>query len=195
MGVYSLTKSTINNWTKYSSMMAGSVYVPPPGDYELISTQLISTATATVTFSSIPSTYKHLQLRITHRQNSGTSINYLNMRFNGDTTANQATHWLTGDQVSVLSSNRLSSNYVAVGKSPYTANQYGTAIVDILDYTNTTKNKTVRSLSGSNDSANNPDVTLFSGLWPSTAAITSILFNPGNSFAAGSRLSLYGLKG
>ena len=195
MGVYSLTKSTINNWTKYSSMMAGSVYVPPPGDYELISTQLISTTTATVTFSSIPSTYKHLQLRITHRQNSGTSINFLNMRFNGDTTANQATHWLQGDGVSAISNNRLSSNYIAVGNSPYTTSQYGAAIVDILDYTNTNKNKTVRSFSGSNDSANNPDITLFSGLWPSTAAITTITVYLGNSYAVGSRLSLYGLRG
>ena len=198
MGVYSLTKSTINNWTKYSSMMAGSLPIPLPTDFQLISSQFLSATTSSVTFSSIPSTYQHLQLRITARMNTGTWAG-LNVNINSDTGTNYSKHKLARNGSSVMSQ----------GVSPDTtfdfatpmpgassaSGMYGAYVLDISDYAKTTKNKTLKMLSGNTDITNaNAIVSLASSVWLSTAAINSVTFTVAGSnfFIAGSRFSLYG---
>jgi hypothetical protein len=82
---------------------------------------------------------------------------------------------------------------VFVGNSN-TANIFGAAVVDILDPFSTTKNTTVRTLLGQTSSTNR--VALSSGAFYSTAAITSVtLFPETESILAGSRFSLYGIRG
>ena len=73
------------------------------------------------------------------------------------------------------------------------ANVFGTQIIDILDYANTNKNKTIRSISGI-DNNGSGDVSLTSNLWMNTAAITSFEIGGfGVNLAAGSRIDLYGI--
>jgi hypothetical protein len=170
------------------------------GAYELIETQLLSTTTASLTFSSIPSTYKHLQLRATARSNFNATLGGFAYRFNGDTGSNYTYHIIDGDTSSV-------SNFTAASQTnglvtlitglTATANSYGAAVCDVLDYSSTSKNKTVRSLGGRVSTSGNSNVRHLGSAWLSTSAVTSMtLFdNVGGSFVSGSRFSLYGIKG
>jgi len=167
------------------------------GAYELISSTILSSSATTITFSSIPSTYKHLQIRFTARATSGSTSVIAN--FNSDSGSNYATHALTGDGSAVTSTNQTSQTRVIVGRSASSSDSSGIFapnIVDILDYANTSKNKTTRAFIGSIGAATN--INLRSGLWMNTAAISTIALTQitgGNDFASGSRFSLYGIKG
>lgn len=166
-------------------------------DYELISTSLISsTGIAQVDFASIEQIYKHLQVRITMRDNTSANENPLKMSFNNNISTIYASHRLFGTGALVVSDNSLSQDTAIVGGSPAatsTANAFSGVIVDILDYTSTTKNKTVRTLSGFS-TASAPRIYLNSSLWPNTSAVTSVKFWTGG-IAVGSRFSLYGIRG
>jgi hypothetical protein len=77
------------------------------------------------------------------------------------------------------------------------ANVMGVSIVDIVDYANNTKNKTVKAFGGMNDNGTSaaPYMALYSGLWMNTAAITSITIGAGvTAFATGTTFSLYGVS-
>jgi hypothetical protein len=187
MGVLRLSRAGILNGQKYNDFLAGNA---PQRTYELIST---ATSTgSSITFSSIPQEYKHLQLRIVASNTGG--FNSLAMRFNGITTGSYDRHRLVGNGSSVLSQNQISQTSIYIGQNPVTASIFGVAITDILDYTSTSKNTTVRSFSGVRDTSST-DVRLESGLFRNTSAITSIdLFMDGTSFAS-ARASLYGIRG
>jgi hypothetical protein len=171
------------------------------GSFDLISTTILGSSAASVTFdvTGLGSTYKHLQIRAVTRFSSGT--NPMIMRFNSDSTyTNYRTHWLWGNGSSVSSDTRQASGYTgmsvnqdAIG-SDFTANVFGPSVIDILDPFSSSKNKTVRSLVGTPGTYNN--VRLQSGLWMNTAAVTSItLLDYGSSnFITGSRFSIYGVK-
>lgn len=159
---------------------------------ELISTQVLASAATSVTFSSIPQTYKHLQLRYAaYATNVGLTAVTINL--NGDNASNYAQHSLDGDGASVSSFN--SSSRINFN-SPYiysNANSLGAGILDFLDYTSTTKNKTMRGFGGLVSGQSH--INLVSGLWMSTAAISSIVLTTNGQFATTSRFSLYGVKG
>jgi hypothetical protein len=169
------------------------------GSFELISTSLLSTTTASVTFSSLPATYKHLQFRIAGRFTAAAFQNTVTLRFNGDSATNYATHFLRGNGSSVSSGNSTTVAQITAGYLPSaseTANLYGGMVIDILDFNSTAKNKTIRSFSG-RTFGTSAWLELTSGLWASTAAVTSILVSDvigSGSFAAGTRISLYGIK-
>jgi len=165
------------------------------GAYELISTTVLSSTATSVTFSSIPSTYKHLQIRATSR-NSFANIEST-IQFNGDTANNYSHHYLQGDGSAVTSGAGTSTAYVfglmsAVNNE--VANAFGSGVVDILDYADTSKYKTTRSLAGVHNTGNKL-IQLRSGSWRSTSAISSVTIAVfGQSFQVGSRFSLYGIK-
>lgn len=170
--------------------------------FELIQTQLINGSSPTsVTFSSIASTYKHLQLRIVSRWNAGGSSNDLRMQINGDTTSNYYGHWLRGQGSSVTSGQSNLIAYMQLGNSDPSgvdANTFGVQIVDILDYANTNKNKTIRSFTGRAPNGYSQEVGLYSGIRFSTDAVSSLTIygsQGGSYFLSGCRLSLYGIKG
>ena len=166
--------------------------------FELISTQLISSATSSVTFSSIPATFKHLQIRMVAR--NATSTGSPDLTFNGDTGFNYATHWLYGTGSSVASAGNAIGDIPNIPLTAHMsgntadANAFGVGITDILDYANTSKNTTVRSLGGRHQGSSSNFILIRSGFWNNTAAVTSIRI-AGNDFAAGSRISLYGIRG
>lgn len=165
---------------------------------EPIATTLLSTSTATVTFSAIPQGYKHLQLRMFVQQSSATENNdILEFQFNGDTSANYAEHSIRGDGSSVLAaSNTLSAGWVDRCIPRIGSSSFGVVVMDILDYTSTSKNKTIRALGGF-DRNGGGIITLSSSLWFKTPeTITSIMLRPQSaSFTQYSRFSLYGIRG
>jgi hypothetical protein len=164
---------------------------PAVGDYESIATSVVGAGgSATITFSSIPSTYKHLQVRIL-AQNGNANKN-LSIQFNGDTATNYSRHLLYGTGASALAAADATVANADAYISP--SGGFGAAIIDILDYANTNKYKTTRALGGY-DANGSGWITLASGSWRSTSAITSISFsNFGNNFAQYSSFALYGVK-
>jgi len=181
-------------------IVASGNYPRVTNSYESISTQVLGSDSASVTFSSIPSTYKHLQVRIFGQTNRGTySYDNAYLRFNSDTATNYADHALygTGSAASAQAGStrdnlRLGNGFLGTS----TGGTFGINIIDILDYADTNKYKTVRVLGGE-DANGSGQVGLASGLWRSTSAISTILFGPDSSslFKAGSSFALYGIKG
>jgi hypothetical protein len=169
--------------------------------YESIATVTVGAGgSASITFSSIPSTYKHLQIRGIHRSTVSSPGNnvILYMRFNGDTNgANYYSHQLeaNGSGVSASSDglNAVISNYGPRGQD--TASSFMVDIIDILDYSNTSKYKVSRSFVG-DDLNGSGGLSFSSSLWSNTAAVTSLTFLPSpTNFAQYSQLALYGIKG
>ena len=186
------TTSSISNKINYDSMLAGNLPFSP-GAYEQIATQVLTGTSASVVFSSIAQTYRHLQLRIVPL---GTGSGALLVRFNGDAGANYATHRLQGYNGAVNSGGATGGTGVQwnFNRDVPAANPYP-AIVDLLDYTNTNIVKTARVLSGlANGAGTASEVLLNSARWNNTAAISSITV-AFTSFTTGSRFSLYGIKG
>jgi hypothetical protein len=186
------TRSRVSTYTQ--SWVGGE---PDFGVFESIATTTLGSSTSTVTFSSIPTGYKHLQIRMINR-GTGTSAFTILVRVNGDTGSNYAHHFLEGDGASAVAGGSASQTYItfyAQPKSNATANVFGAYIIDVLDYANTNKNKTFRHLGGF-DANGSGYVDLDSGLWMSNSAITSIEFTTGaTSFAQYSHFALYGIKG
>jgi hypothetical protein len=163
--------------------------------YELISTTVLGSSAASVTFSSLNTgVYKHLQIRITAKGSTATNNN-LHMRFNSDSTAaNYSYHELYGNGSSVGSGAGTSQGQIsAIAFLPPSTSEFTVSIVDILDPFATTKNKTVRSFMGSNAGVYT-QVALHSGAWFSTAAVTDLSIFSSTNIAAGSRFSIYGLR-
>jgi hypothetical protein len=176
------------------------------GDYESIATVTVgSSGAANVEFTSIPSTFSHLQIRYIVRNDftSGAS-NFLEGQFNSDTGNNYAAHWLFGNGSTVTAGASSSRSTIRSGivTSTYSGSSsaFSVGVIDILDYANTSKYKTVRALGGydSNNVSAEPGYASFiSSLWQNTNAITSIkLFNGNTSFnlVQYSHFALYGIK-
>jgi hypothetical protein len=167
------------------------------GSFDLLETQVLGTAAASVTFSSLSTyaaTYQHLQIRTVARLSFSDVERSLVLRFNGDAASNYNNHGVFGTGSSV-SSYYFADTYIGLGSfsaGNATANAFGAGVIDILDAYETTKNKTVRSLAGSQTT---PQMSLRSGLWRNTAAVSSItLLDPTSNLVTGSRFSLYGIK-
>jgi hypothetical protein len=164
--------------------------------YESIATVTVpSGGQSSISFNSIPSTYKHLQIRFIARGLSGGAIY---TQFNGDTATNYSAHNLNGDGATAAAQSQTSTNTPLIirnGGISTTANIFTAGIVDILDYANTSKNKTLRSLSGQ-DLNGSGLIELASNAWYITSAITSITMTQnGTGFAQFSSFALYGIKG
>ena len=174
-------------------ILAG-VFTPAAGDFQSIATTTVGAGGASeIIFSSIPATYKHLQIRGIIR-NSVTEGNF-RIQFNSDTAANYSHHQFTGDGSANASFAGASQSYITSGNFSGVANIFNNVVLDIVDYTNTNKFKTTRSLTGF-DRNGAGSVYFNSGNWRSSSAITSIrLFAGNDAFAQYSSLALYGIKG
>jgi len=171
--------------------------------YESIQTYALGTTTASVTFTSIPSTYKHLQIRYMARSDqAGVDRLGIEVNFNSDTAANYSSHQLFGTGSAASASAYTSSSFIYTGLSDIpaataSANIFGAGIIDILDYADTNKYKTTRTLCGQDQNNTNGRIFLTSGNWRNTAAITSIRLRPesASNFTQYSSLALYGIRG
>lgn len=192
-------KATNANGT--SAVGTGSGTVIDPAATWLIARQTLSSDTASITFSSIPSNYKHLQLRIMAKDTvANSTVQSITMQFNSDTGSNYAYHRLEGSGSAASASGAATQTSVlisdcSIGNSS-TSNIFGVSITDILDYTSTTKAKTVRALGGADKNAAGGYIALSSSLWTGTSAISTIKLTAGNtSFLTGSTFALYGMVG
>jgi len=174
----------------YASQISGHLFAPS-GAYDSIATVTVGAGgAATITFSSIPSNYTHLQLRATMLTTSASNIV---ARFNSDNAANYTQHQLVGDGSSASAGANVATNSPYFG---YTNTQPGVMIVDILDYKDTNKYTTSRILTGSD--ANGAGIVLLrSAVWMNTAAVNQIdvTVNGGANFNQYSQVALYGVKG
>ena len=159
------------NTAQIASYWAGGV--EELGSYESIAGTVIvgSGGQAAITFTGIPATYKHLQIRGMIR--GGGEVRY---RLNGDTTANYSFHTVMGNNATADSGGGENQNYsrflVFQGLTG-TANSFGVFVMDILDYANTNKFTTTRVLHGQDDNSYG-ETGLSSGLWFNSSAITSV---------------------
>jgi hypothetical protein len=174
---------------------------PDFGVFESIATTVLSSSTGTVTFSSIPQTYKHLQLRVIGKTDRALNRDSFRIRFNSDsTTTNYRSHFVYGNGASTASSDEGDTaggvNYRLSGNSGAT-DIFGASIVDVLDYSNTNKYKTTRCLGGADFNGADGEMYLGSAVWLSSSAITSftIVPNTGTNFLQYSHFALYGIKG
>lgn len=167
-----------------------------------LATVAVTSATATVTFSDIPNYYEHLQVRAISRVDAADNGRSILVQFNGDAGANYAYHLLYGNGSSAAatgaaSQNNMTYQLISAGANA-TSGIFGGGILDILDYANTNKFKTTRSISGLelNIGSTDSQARLASGLWQSTNAITSITLTSAVSgnFIANSHFALYGIK-
>ena len=165
--------------------------------YESIATFTATGSSNTITFSSIPSTYKHLQIRgLLKNTNGGAYDDPTYLQFNGDTGSNYNYHSVYGNGSGANAFNGSGTQIVAYGTP---ANNFtdiwGAAIIDILDYTDTNKNTTTRWMNAF-DANGSGSINFASGLWRNTAAVTSIsLITSGGNWANYSSFALYGIKG
>ena len=172
------------------------------GDYQSIATTTVGAlGSASITFSSIPSTYQHLQIRFMARTIRANQEDNIQLTFNSDAGNNYAAHVLYGDGATAGAFSDGSSitfntrSVVAAASS--TSGVFGIGVIDILDYASTSKNKTVRSLNGY-DNNGSGQVRLSSGLWMNnTTAINSITIVSANAanLAQYTHAALYGIKG
>ena len=176
---------------------------PPPStsSYESIATVSVgSGGQSSISFTSIPSTYKHLQIRAISRSSRNDSSAFATwvMNVNSDTGSNYTYHRLYGNGTSAAADGGggFGATYFYQMPTVTTSNIFGVGVWDILDYSSTSKNKTIRFLGGS-DLNGNGFVSLGSGLWMNnTAAISSLSFtiDGGSNFTQYSHFALYGIK-
>jgi len=168
------------------------------GSYESISTITVGGGGSTnVTFSSIPATYKHLQLRLNVRTDRAVAVDSYSLEFNGISSNQYVAHFVTGSGSAASAGNELNANSgtcAYLSGNSASANLFGGAITDILDYTSTSKYKVCRSLGGT-DQNGSGNIMFASMMWQNTAAITSIKFLCGGTgFTQYSSFALYGIK-
>ena len=175
------------------------------GTYELIATEILAGTAASITFSNLGDysfTYKHLQIRSAPKSNStdnsGNGWVRLNGSFNGNTTdSDYAIHILNSNaggspQVESIAE---TSSRKGFGVAARNSENFSANITDILDPFSSSKNTTSRTLSGTIGTPSR--FQIMSHLFNNTASITSVTLTTedGSSFVAGSRFSLYGIRG
>jgi hypothetical protein len=171
------------------------------GDYESIATASGTGSSGTISFTSIPSTYTHLQIRVNSRSTESATYGALYVRLGNssiDTGSNYAWHRLYGDGSSATSGASSTTNQMLTAMTattfPASQTSFGGSVIDILDYANTNKYKTCRGLTGF-DYNGSGYVGLQSGLWQSTSAVTNINLITGSGFwTTTSSFALYGIK-
>jgi hypothetical protein len=195
MPIKRLSQSGLLTFAKHSSVLAGNAPFNP-NSFDLLETTTLTTSASSVTFSGLGaySDYKHLQIRMVGRGSA--TQNPIRGRFNSDSGTNYARHFLYGDGTSVQSVAHPSvdaMSFAFVEDSAGISGSFGAAVIDILDFSNASKNTTIRSINGV--AGTETQIYLTSGAWFNTDSVTSIeMFFYADSMIAGSRFSLYGVK-
>ncbi len=177
--------------------------------YESIATVTLGTSASTISFTSIPSTYTHLQLRGSIQSNrSSYNVDNATVRFNSDSGANYSRHNVNASASTTTAPEAYGTGGATFGGpipvvTGVATNVFNGFVLDILDYANTNKYKTMRILAGYDVNGTGGTgsfggtVGLYSGAWQNTNAVTSITFAPvdGTNFTQYSTIALYGIKG
>lgn len=165
------------------------------GTYTLISSSTLNTTTATVTFSSIPSTYTDLFLVVNPLSTNNRDVI---LRFNGDTGSNYSITFMSGfGGGSPSSSTGRTTNQGFMYADYYGPSNLTQSIrqINIMDYANTTTHKTALMRSSNPATYPSGGVDILVGLWRSTAAINTVAVSlSADSFLTGSVFKLYGIE-
>ena len=169
--------------------------------FESIATLSGTGSSDSITFSSIPAGYTHLQIRGIATVAYGSSdFGTVGIRLNGDTATNYTRHGIRGFRsggVNYAQALGIANTNFAQAGTAYLINNSlytGVSVIDILDYANTNKYKTVRGISGAHWNTSGAS-EFSSGLWRNTAAITSVtVFGQNGNFGTNSTFALYGIK-
>jgi hypothetical protein len=212
VGTYTfyLKATNANGDSAASSGVSGTVIAPLAFD----SIQTITVGAggvASVTFSSIPQTYTHLQIRMFSKDTQpGAASDSVSYKINGDTAANYANGSLTvnsnpqtystgGSSAYTYTQGTLGGYLTIPSTTPGITQLFAPTIMDIYDYTNTNKNKLIKNMFSymSNYTTPNASAGIVTTSWNSTAAITSITILPNSSsfnFVQNCQFALYGIK-
>jgi hypothetical protein len=191
----------VKSLTRYVGVLAGNTVWNPydPSAYEPITAVTVpSGGLSSITISSIPQTYSHLQVRYLAKSGrSQTLAGQMVMRFNGSYAARG--HNLYGDGATAFANSYVPAigEFALAATGSLSTTNFGAGIIDFLDYANTNKNKTIRSLTGA-DINGSGNIFLSSQLINNTAAISSITFETldgGTNLQQYSSFALYGIKG
>lgn len=168
--------------------------------YTLISSNVLGSSAASVTFSSIPSTYTDLVLRVSARADAGLISRNLTLTFNSDTATNYSLTYLYANDSSNIFSSRTSNaaninSLLDANGNSTTANVFSSAELYIPNYT-VSLNKPVGSFSVTENNNTSNRIDINAGLWRNTATISSIQIGVATSgnLVAGSSFYLYGIK-
>jgi hypothetical protein len=195
---------SIKNKLRRGNLLVGNEAYDPAGFDSIATVTVGATSVSTITFSSIPATYTHLQVRAFAQTNRGTyGTDGMSLRINGDSTGSYIYHYLRGNGSTPIAAagGTSASNIVEVGTASVgtvTGGTFGAHIIDILDYANTNKYKTMRNLHGNDINGTvggSPGfLGITSALWMKTDAITSLVFTGDNPFTQYTHFALYGIK-
>ena len=178
--------------------------IPAPlGDFQSIATITLGSDSASATFNSIAADWQHLQLRCLYKTSRATpsvGAAYLTIRANSDSGSNYSFHRLYGEGTGAFSDGTANATYFNGGNmigNSSTTNVFHAAVIDLLDYADANKYKTMRALNGV-DNNGSGNIALFSSSWRNTNAITSLTLGADAgtyNLLAGSTFALYGIKG
>ena len=170
--------------------------------YTLISSNVLTTTAASVTFTAIPSTYTDLVLRISARTNANVSNDNFRITFNSDSGSNYSITRITGNGSTAVSnrlSNQTSGRAGAIDGNTATSSTFGSVEIYIPNYL-VSANKPYSSTAASEQNATAAQIDGIAGLWRNTAAITSISIESNNLnvptdgyIVSGSSFYLYGI--
>ena len=170
-----------------------------PSTYTLISSNVLSSSAATVTFSSIPATYTDLVVRISARTDRATTSTGIRLTFNGSSAANYSYTYVLGNgsaASSSFTSNNTLATFGSVAAATSTANTFSSHELYIPSY-NASQNKPFSSSNAFENNTTAAEVSAYANLWSNTSAISSITFTQagsGTSFVTGSSFYLYGIR-
>jgi len=201
MGIRNLSTASISTGAKRSKFWDQSTVLT--GNYEAIASNTLTSTASSVTFTSIPSTYKHLEIRGVARHDYSAWNQPIFVTVNSDTATNYGSQGFINNYNGLgfvaYYDNAAPCYYAqrsAGASSP--SNYFGGINFSIIDYAKTNKSKIFLSEMGgalSGTSSNNWAVSMAGGHWRNTNAITSITLSTQNgSFVAGTRFSLYGIS-
>ena len=159
----------------------------PTATYIALANVTLSTSDSSITFSSIPNTYRDLVIVVT---GSTTANADLGFRLNSDSGANYSFVYMGGNGSTTLSGSATGQTQVVLDAYFWRSTEISTCIAHIMDYSATDKHKTI--LSRNNVAGGGTDA--FANRYASNSAITSVeVRNPAQSFASGTTITMYGI--
>jgi hypothetical protein len=199
---YTFTVTATNSaGTSAASSASNSITAVAPleGAYDALTSIVVpSGGVSSITFNGIPTTYKHLQIRGSVRSTKVDTSDMTWLTMNGDVnTANYISHSMssTGStNYAGVSTGDAYIRFTRMSAASNLSNVFSGFVLDVLDYNSSTKNKTIRSLSGYSTTSTDGWAYMGTGLWMSTSAMTTLSFGCSNNFAEFSTISLYGVK-
>jgi hypothetical protein len=170
-----------------------------PTAYESIATTTVGSGGATdVTFTSIPGTFSHLQIRAIARTNRATTRDALKITVNGNTSTYSYHNLLGTNPVTVQGlTGEPNIGFSDVVGNSASANMFGAMIIDILDYASTTKIKPLRAIGGGDANGSGFAADGSGAYFGNANALTSVKLESygGSGFIQYTQFALYGIKG